>query len=437
MNIVSPSSAPPRSRATPLPDSDLQVLSRFTRVRAWTLTGLATLALAITLIHRQVLAALAVSVTAALNISDVRYGWLSSGLAGAFLIGSLPGARLVQKTGPKVGLALTVALTSIVIGLHSVVYSFSALLCLRIGMGLAASIAMPAATQTVHRVLPFKDRSRGIGLLYLGNSMGSAFCPLLAVTIESKVGWRGAFSWVALIGVLWLIAWGVAASIGRTSQKQVDLEPGAVILVAARTSVLELARIPGVLRGSLLVAAAAPVTLVMLIWAAKYLVTEHHVAQRDLGLYLWLPALMFGLGSLMYGELRARSTKTRAAARPPKALVAQAACLCMAITLVPMMYGPGACILVASVAMLGAGGLYTLATSDMLAHTPRPLVASTAGMTTFAQSLIYIVASPILGKCVQISGHYHWVMIGAGLWVLPWTLLWLADVSPLRHHGVH
>ena len=436
MTIATSSSAP-RSRSTPLPNSDLQVLSTFTRVRAWTLTGLATLALAITLIHRQVLAALAVSVTTALGISDVQYGWLSSGLAGAFLIGSLPGARLVQKTGPKVGLALTVALTSIVIGLHSVVYTYSALLCLRIGMGLAASTAMPAATQTVHRVLPFKDRSRGIGLMYLGNSMGSAFCPLLAVTVESRVGWRSAFSWIALMGVLWIIAWIIAASIGKTSQKQVDLEPGAVVLVAARASALELARIPGVLRGSLLVAAAAPVTLVMLIWAAKYLVTEHHVPQRDLGLYLWAPALMFGLGSLMYGELRARSTKTRASARPPKGLVAQAACLCMTMTLVPLMYGPGACVLVASVAMLGAGGLYTLATSDMLAHTPRPLVASTAGMTTFAQSLIYIIASPILGKCVQVSGNYHWVMIGAGLWVLPWTLLWLADASLLRNQSAH
>jgi predicted MFS family arabinose efflux permease len=299
-------------------------------------------------------------------------------------------------------------------------------------MGLAASTAMPAATQTVHRVLPFKDRSRGIGLLYLGNSMGSALCPMLAVSIESSVGWRGAFYWVALIGVFWIFAWTAAVCIGRTRQKPAELEPGALALVAARPSILQLASIPGVMRGSLLVAAAAPVTLIMLIWAAKYLVTEHRLPQRDLGFYLWLPALMFGLGSLMYGELRARSTKTRAAARPPKALVAQAGCLCMTMTLVPLMYGPRACILVASVAMLGAGGLYTLATSDMLAHTPRPLVASTAGMTTFAQSLVYIIASPIFGKCVQVSGHYHWVMIGAGLWVMPWTLLWLLDAYMRR-----
>ncbi len=113
-----------RDRATPLPDSDLQVLSTVSRVRAWTLTGLATLALAITLIHRQALAALAVTVTASLGISDVKYGWLSSGLAGAFLIGSLPGARFVQRIGPQLGLALTVAVTSIVIGMHSDCWEF-------------------------------------------------------------------------------------------------------------------------------------------------------------------------------------------------------------------------------------------------------------------------------------------------------------------------
>jgi ACS family hexuronate transporter-like MFS transporter len=338
----------------------------------------------------------------------------------------------VQRIGPKVGLAVTVALTSAIIGLHSIAYSYSFLLLLRIGMGFAASTSMPAATQTVHQVLPFKDRSRGIGLLYLGNSLGSAVCPPLAVVIESVVGWRGTFQWVALIGAIWIVTWIGAVSIGRGDAKPAEFKPTANLASEARPSLVRVLSIPGVLRGSLLVAAAAPVTLIMLIWSAKYLVTDHHLAQRQLGLYLWMPALMFGLGSLGYGELRARSTKTRATARPPKELVAQAACLCMTMSLVPLMDGPKACIIVASTAMLGAGGLYTLATSDMLAHTPRPMVASTAGITTFAQSLVYIIASPIFGKCIQVSGHYDWVMIGAGLWVLPWTCYWLIDASLRR-----
>ena len=418
-----------RDRSTPLPDSDLQVLSTVSRVRAWTLTGLATIALATTLIHRQVLAALAVTVTTSLGISDVKYGWLSSGLAGAFLLGSLPGARFVQKIGPHVGLALTVAVTSIVIGLHAAVYAFSALLCLRIAMGFAAATSMPSATQTVHRALPFKDRSRGIGLLYMGNSLGSAVCPPLAVLLESKVGWRGAFFWAAIIGMVWIPIWILAVYAGRPVSKHKYYEPDNPTLVTARASIMQLLRIGGVLRGSLLVAAAAPVTLVTLIWSAKYLVAEHRVPQHELGKYLWLPALLFGLGSVLFGELRARSAKTRASARPPRVLVAQAMLLCSVIALVPCAQGAMAYVLLAGASMLGAGGLYTLATSDMLAHTPRHLIPSTTGFTTLVQSFVYLILSPVIGKCVELFGHYDWVMIGAGLWVFPLALFWLKDAA--------
>jgi hypothetical protein len=229
--------------------------------------------------------------------------------------------------------------------------------------------------------------------------------------------------------MIWIPIWVVAAFTGQSPGKYNAYNVGNTPLPAERLSIVQLARIPGVLRGSLLVAAAAPITLVMLIWAAKYLVSEHGVPQRQLGQYLFLPALMFGLGSLLFGELRARSAKTRASARPPRALVAQAMLLCSIFALVPFMIGPGACIAVSSVAMLGAGGLYTLATSDMLAHTPRQSVPSTTGFTTFAQSLIYITASPIIGKCVEHFGNYDWVIIASGLWVLPFTIFWLVDAS--------
>ncbi len=416
-------------RAEPLPDSDLQVLNTVSRSRAWTLTGLATIALGATLVHRQVLAALAVTVTDSLGISNVEYGWLSSGLAAAFLVGSLPMARVVQKIGPQIGLVLTLAITSAVIGLHATVDTFLSLFLLRMAMGFGAASSMPSATQTVHRVLPFKDRARGIGLLYLGNSLGSAICVPLAVWLESKYGWRGTFTRVALIGAVWIPVWMLAAYGGNTRAKYNDYLTRHPPAATVRLSLMELVRIPGILRGGLLVAAAAPVTLVMLIWAAKYLSHEHHVAQHDLGKYLFLPALMFGLGSLIFGELRARSAKTRTSARPPRVLVVQAALLSSTFALVPVMYGPGPCVAISSIAMLGAGGLYTLATSDMLAHTPRQAVPSATGFTTVVQSFIYIIASPIIGKCVEHFGNYDWVLFGSGLWVLPFTMFWLAEAS--------
>lgn len=415
-----------RERNTPLPDSDLQVLAENTRFRAWSLTALTTIALLTTLIHRQTLAALAATVTKTLAISDVHYGWLSTGMAAAFLVGSLPAARLTQKIGPQVALGITVAATSLVIGMHALATGFLSLLVLRALMGFAAATAMPAATQTLHRVLPFGDRARGIALLYLGSSLGSAICGPLTIGLESRVGWRWTFLAVAAIGSLWVPVWAISSSLGQRPGSINSLGPprGSAI-PPPRIGVLELVRYKGVLRGTLLVAAAAPVNLIMLIWAAKYLVRDHAVPQAQLGLYLCLPALAFGAGSLVFGELRARSARKRATARPPRRLVMIAAALCWLIAGVPSAIGPVAGILVASVAMFGAGGLYTLATSDMLAHTPRQIVPSVAGLTTVTQSLVYIVASPIIGQVVEHFGSYDWVMTGAGCWVLPCVLLWL------------
>lgn len=417
-------------RITEPPDSDLQVLAENTRRRAWALTVLATVALWATLVHRQTLAAIAVTVTATLRISDVQYGWLSTGMAASFMIGSLPAARFTQRMGPQLTLAITVAATSLVIGLHSVVAGFVGLLLLRIAMGFAAAASMPASTQTIHRVMPFRDRARGIALLYLGSSLGSASCGPIAVVLESGVGWRWTFFVVAGIGMLWIPIWTLVSTRSQALGSYNSLGPPRdAAELQFNVSVLQLVHFPGVLRGALLVAAASPVNLVMLIWAAKYLARDHGVAPNELGYYLWLPPLLFGAGSLGFGELRARTARNRASARPPRALVALASALTMVMSSVALAPNALSAILLAAVAMAGAGGLYTLATSDMLAHIPRQAVAATTGLTTVTQSIVYIVVSPLIGKIVQELGSFAWVMVGTGLWVLPCALFWLAEAS--------
>ena len=82
--------------------------------------------------------------------------------------------------------------------------------------------------------------------------------------------------------------------------------------------------------------------------------------------------------------------------------------------------------------MAGAGGLYTLATSDMLAHAPRGTVPAMAGFTTLTQSLVYIAVNPIIGRAVQHFGNYHWVLVGAGMWVVPGCVYWLLQTSENR-----
>jgi MFS transporter, ACS family, hexuronate transporter len=407
-------------------------------LRAWSLTVLAMLALGVTLVQRQVLSALAATVTSSLKISDFHYGWLSSAFASAYLLGSLPTARLMQRMGPRLGFAATLAASSAVIGLHALVPGYLVLLGLRAGAGLAVAPSFACATQTVHRVLPFKDRARGIGLLYMGNSLGSALCPPFAVALASAFGWRHAFFWVAVIGLAWVPLWILVAFTGGA---RATLDAPAVILPSQRlpsfdgsrekmnwrrasSSFAQVARNPGVLRGSLVVASAAPVTTVMLLWGTKYLVRDHGLTQAETGRYLWLPALLFGAGSLIFGELRSRSTRIRSKTRPPFVLMAVAMVMSALMAVVPFGRDPETCVLIASFAMAGAGGLYTLATNDMLSQAPTGKVAPTSSFTTLTQSLIYIVISPVIGRVVEVFGTYRWVMIVAGLWAVPGCLYW-------------
>ena len=419
-------------------DSDVRALSLVSRGRAWGLTALATLALAVTLVDRQALSALAETVTDSLGISDVGYGWLSSGFAAAYLVGSLPFAQLIQRIGPRFGLVLTLTLSSVVVGLHAFVPGFFSLLALRVALGIAVASSFACATQTVHRVLPFKHRARAIGILYLGNSVGSSICPPLAVALEHQLGWRDAFMTIAVMGLALVPLWLLLAFTGRDRPA---FDAPSIPMGGLKTlspfrpkpdSIFTLVRDPRVLRGSFVVAAAAPVTTVMLLWGSKYLIRDHGLRQEDIGHYLWLPALMFGLGSMGFGELRARSTRTRASTRPPRGLVAAAGLLCTLFAVVPFMNGPWPCILIASLSMAGAGGLYSLATSDMLAHAGRGTIPATTGLTTFTQSLVYILVSPIIGNVVVRSGSYDWVMIGAGLWAIPGCLYWLIAASKDR-----
>jgi hypothetical protein len=106
-----------------------------------------------------------------------------------------------------------------------------------------------------------------------------------------------------------------------------------------------------------------------------------------------------------------------------------AALLASFIALVPLAHRADLAVFIGGVAMAGAGGLYTLAMSDILVHTRAGTVPLATSLTTFTQSLVYVLVSPLIGKAVERFGHYDEVMIGAGLWVLPGFAYWLAAAS--------
>lgn len=394
-----------------------------TRKRAWAITLVATFTMAISYVDRQTLSVLAPTVTAKLRIGEEAYGWLAAAFSFAYLAGAPIAGRIVDRVGARRGLLVAVLVWSLVAGAHALVPGFLSLFALRIALGLAEAPSFPGATQTIHRVLPPADRARGFGVLFTGSSIGAMIAAPLSTGLEARFGFRGAFVGVALVGLLvWVPLW-LLVTRGDDARRVLDRQADARVDAPPLREVL---LHPAVLRAVVLVLASAPVMAFLLLWGAKLLVAQHHLVQKDVGRFLWVPPLFFDLGAVAFGDASAR----RKSDDPPRALLLLATLLTASVGLLHLPSGPWTTTLLCGVAMAGGGGMFAILTADMLGRVPPHAVSLAGGLTAAAQSLAYIVANPLIGRSVQRTHGFSWATITLAAWLVPGCLVWLLWKAP-------
>ena len=419
---------------------------RLTRAQSWALVLAATFTMTISYIDRQALAVLAPTITRELRISETQYGLLASAFSLAYLIGAPLAGRWIDRVGARRGLLAAVLLWTVASALHALAPGFGALVVFRVLLGFAESPSFPGASQTVHRALPPAERPRGVGVLFTGSSIGSMIAPPIAVALMSVFGWRGALLVSALSGLVWIPIWmGVAwRSPGR---EVLDAAPEAEVVEAGVGAYREgtVAGVvawralgsPAVLRTLALIVASSPAIGFVLTWSAKYLVRAWGVTQVGVAAFIWLPPLMFDVGSIVFGDLSARLARHPSNARggTHPGLIALSATLAAGATLAMVgATSPWMAMGFAGAAMFGGGGTYAMITADMLARIPSHGVSTAGGWCASAQALAFVVANPLIGRGVETYGGYGRVLVALAAWVVPGTVAWLAwpRVPPVR-----
>lgn len=379
--------------------------------------------MAVSYADRQALAVLAPTVTHDLHISDAAYGWLLSAFSLAYLVSAPLAGRWIDRAGARRSLPVAVLVWSLVASAHALLPGPGAglwvLTGLRVLLGVAESPSFPGATQTIHRALPAADRPRGFGVLYVGSSLGAMVVPPLASWLATRYGFRHAFLGVAVLGLAWLPPW---LWLTRRPQVRRVLDRPAPAATPPHPSAtpLPLLRQPAVWRGIAATLAAAPLMSYALNWGAKYLVATFHMTQADIGRVLWVPPVLYDLGSVGFGQWAAR---VMARDRVPVGPMGCAVGLAVIVVAVPLAHGPWQAILGVGLATAGAGGMFALFTSDTLARVPPQAVSSTAGILASAQSIAYIVAGPLIGWGVGSVGHPN-VLWALAIWLLPGAAIW-------------
>ena len=384
--------------------------------------------MAVSYVDRQAFSFLSVKVTEDLGISNAEYGWLLLAFSLAYLVATPLGGWWIDRIGARRGLVVSVLVWSAVAALHCFANGLVMLFVLRIALGIAEGPSFPGSAQTVQRALPPGERARGFGVLFTGSSVGGMIVPPLAAALFALYGWRIAFVGTAVIGLVWVPLW-IAATRQRgvraVLDEVVDTGPG-----EPRATFGELVRHPIMIRALVAVLAAAPVFGFVLGWGSKHLNRTFGVTQVEAGAYLWLPPLAFDLGAIAFGDLASR--QRRAEGAPPRLLFALAIPLAASLALVPLVASPWAGTALMATAMAGGGGMYTLATADLLSRMPRGSVSFASGILASSQSLALIVMNPLVGMAVDRYGSFDLPTTVLGLWAIPGALIWIAW-RPARH----
>jgi ACS family glucarate transporter-like MFS transporter len=167
---------------------------------------------AISFLDRTNISIAGLQISSEYGLGNQRLGWIFS----AFLIGyagfQVPAGWLASRYGPRLVISLGVvwwgvatALTTMIpVGISQAVLL---LISIRFALGAGEAVIYPAANQFVARWVPEQERGFINGLIFAGVGAGSGLTPPLLAWFILHHGWRSAFWFSAIIGVVAGAVW--------------------------------------------------------------------------------------------------------------------------------------------------------------------------------------------------------------------------------------
>ena len=173
----------------------------------WWIGGLLFASTVINYIDRQTLSLLAPYLKLQYHWTNSDYANIAIAFRVAYSIGQTGFGRLMDRTGTRRGLTLSVIWYSVISMLTSLATGFYSFATFRFLLGAGESANWPAATKAVSEWFPKRERALATALFDSGSSIGGAVAPFIVLWIYFRWGWRPAFMVPGALGFLWLIAW--------------------------------------------------------------------------------------------------------------------------------------------------------------------------------------------------------------------------------------
>ncbi len=250
-----------------------------------------------------------ISITAPLIMKE--YNWdeatlgiiLSSFFLGYTLL-QIPGGWLADRFGGKKILTIGVLWWSLFTLITPLARTVTGMASVRILMGLGEGVNFPSIQSIAARWVPAGERSRVMGFILSGISLGSIIAFPLATLIMTTLGWRWVFYFFGLLGLVWCAFWVWLAV--NTPEEHKTIHPDELETILANRP--ELPPVKNVPWKEIL--SKAPVWALVinhfcvswgfflfLTWLPTYLIKAHGFSIKEMGLYSMLPYITMVIGS--------------------------------------------------------------------------------------------------------------------------------------------
>jgi MFS family permease len=312
--------------------------------------ALLTIVYAINYLDRQLLSVLMEPIKRDFGVDDGQLGMLVGfTFAAIYTTAGIPVARIADVFGRRTVIAVSLAVWSAMTALTGFVGSFAQLQLARIGVAVGESGGTPPSFALISDVFPPERRATALGIFATGVSFGTLLGNVLGGWIGHEYGWREAFIWLGLPGLLLAVLF------------------AATVREPARTGPREEARFGDVLRAVFAQPAfvwmAAGVSLAAFagygfgVWKPSFLIRVHDFSLKTAGISVGFVNVFTGVASSFLGGWLADRLGKRDVRWPLRiaALSALAALPCQ----LAFIFSPDPWVALLGISLIGiAGGMW-------------------------------------------------------------------------------
>jgi MFS family permease len=161
----------------------------------------------ITYIDRVNVATAASAIKKELGFSNTELGLIFSAYAYPYLFFQVIGGWVGDRFGPRRTLFWCGVVWAAATILTGLVTGFISLFIARVLLGLGEGATFPAATRAMQDWTPASKRGFAQGLTHACARLGNAITPPLIAILIVATSWRGAFVWVGVASLVWVVVW--------------------------------------------------------------------------------------------------------------------------------------------------------------------------------------------------------------------------------------